>query len=75
MPRLGGAEALREIRRLRPDTRIIVMSGHDWLQASTALSGSTGVGFIQKPFDRETLARTIEAELGRPLSGPIDDGN
>ena len=63
MPILDGLSALREIRKLRKDTPIIIMTayeGHD--TAASALSmGATAC--VSKPFDLESLVALVKATL------------
>lgn len=63
MPILDGFSALREIRKLRKDTPIIIMTayeGHD--TAASALSmGATAC--VSKPFDLESLVALVKATL------------
>ena len=63
MPILDGFSALREIRKLRKETPIIIMTayeGHD--TAASALSmGATAC--VSKPFDLESLVALVKATL------------
>jgi PAS domain S-box-containing protein len=58
MPVLGGREALREIRTLRPDVPVVLTSGYD--EAETARA-EPHTKFVQKPFDVDRLCEWIEA--------------
>jgi two-component system, cell cycle sensor histidine kinase and response regulator CckA len=64
MPGLGGPEAFRQIRRLRPGVPVVITSGyagHDL----PALFGGDGIsGFVQKPFTSATLVRALRAAVG-----------
>ncbi|MBM4365758.1 MAG: response regulator [Deltaproteobacteria bacterium] len=72
MPRLGGIEAFTEMRRLRPDLRVLLSSGYNHQDATSHFAGRGLAGFIQKPFDfarlRETLAKVLGSPPG-PASG------
>jgi PAS domain S-box-containing protein len=63
MPRLDGAQTLREILQLRPRARVIMMSGFSESEARARLGELTIVGFIQKPFDFSTLRDRVESVL------------
>ena len=58
MPLMGGGEVFREMRRLRPDLRIVVMSGHDE-HAATELVERTRSRFLAKPFTLEELRERL----------------
>ena len=65
MPGMDGETCLRELRRLRDDLKVIMMSGHDKRQVAGRLDGLGVDAVLQKPF---TLARLREA-LQRVLLG------
>ena len=57
MPRMSGEEALSEMRKIRPATRVILSSGYNEVEATRRLVGRASVEFIQKPYTvRELLA-------------------
>ena len=58
MPELSGVDAVREIRRIDPDARVVMCSamGQQQLVAEALEAGARG--FITKPF---TASRVIEA--------------
>ena len=60
MPRLDGGETLREIRRITPNARVILMSGFPEQEARERIGEATLAGFIQKPFDISTLRKRVE---------------
>ncbi|MFC1572559.1 PAS domain S-box protein [Candidatus Eisenbacteria bacterium] len=59
MPRMDGAEAFREIRRLRPGVRVILCSGYNEQDATQRFAGKGLAGFIQKPFDVAALRKKL----------------
>lgn len=63
MPRMDGRQALREIRRIRPDVRVLLSSGYDEGEAGDELAGNRVTAFIQKPYRAEQLLRRIQAML------------
>ena len=63
MPHLDGLGALREIRHIRADARVVLMSGYSE-QATIERQLGRGVrGYLQKPFRLEELARVEAAAL------------
>jgi two-component system chemotaxis response regulator CheY len=53
MPRLTGLEALRQIRELDPDARVIVITALDQKQLLMDSIREGAIDFIVKPFDRQ----------------------
>ncbi len=64
MPVLGGEAALRELRRVRPDVRIVLSSGFSEAEAVRKFGGYGVSGFIQKPYSAARLAEKVKAVLG-----------
>jgi two-component system cell cycle sensor histidine kinase/response regulator CckA len=60
MPVLGGEEALRELRRVRPDVKVILTSGYNEAEAIQRFSGEQLSGFIQKPYTAAQLAEKVK---------------
>lgn len=52
MPNMGGIEALRAIRALDPEARVIVVTAMDQKQVVADAIESGALDFIVKPFDR-----------------------
>jgi len=65
MPEMSGAELAKQIAALRPDTRILFMSGYtsDYIVHHGVLE--EGIHFIQKPFNMIELARKIRDVIGK----------
>ena len=61
MPRLNGEETFREIRRIRPDARVLLMSGYSEQDATDRFSGKGLAGFLQKPFTPAKLISKLRA--------------
>ena len=60
MPLISGAEVFDSIRSMRPDARIILVSGYAQARAAEDLMGRGLYGFLQKPFTPEDLVREAE---------------
>ena len=63
MPHLDGEGALREIRCIRPDARVILSSGYNEVEVTKRFAGKSLAGFLQKPYRLETLERVVRAAL------------
>lgn len=64
MPRMGGEEAYRELRRVRPDVRVLMMSGYNEFEIQARFAGKGLAGFLQKPFKSEELLAKLHDILG-----------
>ncbi len=60
LPRLSGEQAFGEIRRIRPDARVILMSGFDDARTTSRLTADGLAGFLRKPFSVADLRATME---------------
>jgi PAS domain S-box-containing protein len=63
MPVLGGEEAVRELRSIRPEVKIVLSSGFDEAEVTRRFAGQGLSGFIQKPYTLAQLAEKIRAVL------------
>jgi signal transduction histidine kinase/CheY-like chemotaxis protein len=63
MPQLGGKEVLAEIRRVRADLPVILMSGYGEADAAEPLTARQVQGFLQKPFDVAGLTAAVRMAL------------
>ena len=59
MPRLDGRQAFLEMRAIRPDVRVVLMSGFKEDQATMAPGTVRPEGFLQKPFSFEALRELL----------------
>jgi PAS domain S-box-containing protein len=64
LPRLSGERAFREIRDIRPDARVILMSGYSEEMVARRLNDIGVAGFLRKPFSVTDLRST----MGRALT-------
>jgi CheY-like chemotaxis protein len=64
MPRMGGDEAFSEIRRIRADVPVVLMSGYNHEDATSAFVGRGLGGFLQKPFTSSDLQAVLQRVLG-----------
>ena len=63
MPRLGGREAMLEMRRLVPALPIVLMSGFTGERAAADLREADFVEFLPKPFAADTLVAILRAMI------------
>ena len=73
MPRLGGMALARAALKLRPDIRLLAMSGlsgHEGESSDVPAVRELVQAFLHKPFGAEDLLRTVH----RLLQAAVDDG-
>lgn len=63
MPQMSGEEVFRELRRIRPDVRVVLSSGYNEEDATSRFAGKGLAGFLQKPYTPATLWETLEQAL------------
>lgn len=63
MPQMDGEEAFRLMRELKPNLRVIVMSGFNEQDTTHRFVGRGLAGFVPKPFSAEMLLGKINAVL------------
>jgi two-component system chemotaxis response regulator CheY len=59
MPVMGGFEALRELRSLDPEARVVIVSAIDQRQALVEAIAAGAIDFIVKPFERERVVGVL----------------
>ena len=63
MPHLNGDEAFREIRRINPAARVLLLSGYNEQDATDRFAGKGLAGFLQKPFRPDDLREKLRTIL------------
>ncbi len=63
MPKLDGLAAYDELRRIKPDVKVIISSGYDEQETIDRFAGKGLAGIIKKPYEFSSLG----AELTRVL--------
>ncbi len=64
MPHLDGEQTFTELRRLRPDVRVVLMSGFNAQEALMRFPGKGLANFLQKPFTIAALRAVLEDVMG-----------
>jgi len=59
MPHMDGEQAFGELRRIRPDVKVILCSGYNEQDATRHFVGKGLTGFIQKPYDLSALREKL----------------
>jgi PAS domain S-box-containing protein len=68
MPRLGGLEAFRLLRRINPSARVLVLSGFSVEGEAQSILDEGALGFMQKPFRLAELSEKVETCLKAPAT-------
>jgi two-component system cell cycle sensor histidine kinase/response regulator CckA len=63
MPDMSGSECFAELRRIRPESKILLCTGYDRNHAVQELMNQGVVDFIQKPYDLDELAKVCADAL------------
>ena len=64
MPGMSGEEALPELRRIRPEVKVLISSGYSEAEAMRLFQGQQVSGFIQKPYTAKGIVEKVKVCLG-----------
>ena len=71
MPRMGGPELVDRLGELRPDLKVLYISGYtDEADVARGVSGDNAA-FLQKPFTQEVLATKVRTLLDTVTAGVV----
>ena len=65
MPGMDGMEVLRQVREVRPDIRIIMITAYGTIGSAVEAMKLGAVDFLQKPFDPEEIRELVFRVLNR----------
>ncbi len=63
LPSMSGIEVLKEIRRLDPKAKVIVITGYPSVESTVLAMQNGALDYIQKPIDAENLLRKINSAI------------
>jgi PAS domain S-box-containing protein len=63
MPGISGGEVIRDLREVRADVPVLLMSGYSESRIATEFAGAGIAGFLQKPFLPEGLIEKVRGSL------------
>ncbi|HEU0104588.1 MAG TPA: response regulator, partial [Vicinamibacteria bacterium] len=66
MPRMNGQELAHRITALKPEARVVFMSGYSDQAMGDQSTLEPGAVFLQKPFTMDALLKTIRRALDAP---------
>jgi PAS domain S-box-containing protein len=70
MPHMDGEQTFAELRRLRPEVRVVLMSGFNAQEALVRFNGKGLASFLQKPFTVHALRTTLQEVLEEKAASP-----
>jgi PAS domain S-box-containing protein len=59
MPHMDGEQCFRELRKIRPDVKVIMSSGYNEYEVTQKVIGKGLAGFVQKPYTMSALQAVI----------------
>ena len=69
MPTMSGLETYRRLCQIRPDVRVVLVSGYSEERAAAELADTGLAGFMQKPFLPETLVEVVRGMIEPSAAG------
>ena len=72
MPGLGGFELAQRLAPIRPDMRVLYMSGYADHEAVTRALGDSTVAYLHKPFGPNELASKVAEMISRSTKSRAD---
>lgn len=67
MPKLNGLEALRQIKALKPQVKVLMITGYESTDIATQAINLGAADYLVKPFKQEKILAQIEAVLDATL--------
>jgi len=65
MPGMDGMEVLRQVREIRPDIRVIMITAYGTVESAVEAIKLGAVDFLQKPFDPEEIRELVSRVMDR----------
>ncbi len=65
MPGMDGMEVLRQVRELRPDIRVIILTAYGTIESAVEAMKLGAVDFIQKPFSPDEIRGLVSRVIDR----------
>jgi DNA-binding response OmpR family regulator len=66
LPGIDGVEVMRQADKLRPETAIILLTGHATLESAIAAVGGQAAGYLRKPTSVHVIADAVATAMAQP---------
>jgi len=73
MPEISGVDLLRQLKQLKANIPVIVITGHGDVQLAVEAMKLGALDFIEKPCDDELLLASIRSALGRSKEDAVHE--
>lgn len=70
MPEMDGAATFAQLRRIRPDVKVLLVSGYSEKDAELQLANGKVAGFLQKPFPAASFRQAVRTILDGSAAPP-----
>ena len=67
MPKMGGLEAFRELKKINPDVKVVVSSGYEEDERFQEIMREGAFSYLKKPFVIQKLADAVREALGEEI--------
>lgn len=64
MPGLNGLETLKKMKEIRPDIKVIIVTGYHSMETVTEASQLGASGYIGKPFQPKDVLALVKSKIG-----------
>ena len=65
MTGMDGLEVLRQAKRIRPETEVVMMTAHGTIRTAVTAMRDGAIDYLEKPFDKDTLLLVIGRAIER----------
>jgi DNA-binding NtrC family response regulator len=73
MPEIGGMRVLRDIKRVKPSTTVVIITGYATVQSAVQAMKLGATDYIEKPFTPEELVEAVKAALDISATKPPEE--
>lgn len=60
MPQTSGLEVLKQIKKLKPNIKVVIVSGYKSVETAAEASHSGAADYITKPFEKQEILQLVE---------------
>lgn len=75
MPGISGLDLLKQVKVVRPDLPVIIMTGHGDVPIAILAMRAGAVDFVEKPFDHDALIASIRSAMEEKAESVLDSAS